>query len=89
MDLMIDEVIDKGLYYKKISNDKVLNITGEGGSGKSTIANEYRNDDNYLVVDYDLILLNPNVGTVEYELKQMLVKNTEMHYLKILIKLDR
>lgn len=74
MDLMIDEAIDKGLYYKKISNDKVINITGEGGSGKSTIANEYRNDDNYLVVDYDLILLNPNVGTIEYELKQMLVK---------------
>lgn len=74
MDLMIDEVVDKGLYYKKISNDKVINITGEGGSGKSTIANEYRNDDNYLVVDYDLILLNPNVGTIEYELKQMLVE---------------
>ena len=74
MDLMIDEFIDKGLYYKKISNDKVLNITGEGGSGKTTLANAYRNDDRYLVVDYDQIILNPNVGTIEYELKQMLVE---------------
>lgn len=74
MDLRIDEVIDKGLYYKKISNDKVINITGEGGSGKSTLANGYRNDENYLVVDYDMILLNPDVGTIEYELKEMLIK---------------
>ena len=74
MDLRIDEVIDKGLYYKKISNDKVINISDEGGSGKSTLANGYRNDENYLVVDYDIILLNPDVGTIEYELKQMLIK---------------
>lgn len=77
MDLRIDEVIDKGLYYKKISNDNVINITGEGGSGKSTLANGYRNDENYVVVDYDMILLNPNVGTIEYELKQMLIKKYE------------
>lgn len=74
MDLTIDEVIDKGLYYKKISDDKVINITGEGGSGKSTLANEYKNDYNYLVVDYDLILSNPDVGTIEYELKHMLLE---------------
>lgn len=74
MDIKIDEVVDKGLYYKKISNDKVINITGEGGSGKSTLANGYRNDENYLVVDYDMILLNPDVGTIEYELKQVLLK---------------
>ena len=74
MDLMIDEVVDKGLYYKKISNDRVINITGEGGSGKSTLANEYRNDDSYIVIDYDLILLDPKEGTIEYELKQMLVE---------------
>ena len=74
MELKIDETIDKGLYYKKISNDKVINITGEGGSGKSTLANNYRNDENNLVVDYDMILQNPDVGTIEYELQQMLIK---------------
>lgn len=44
MNLIIDEVIDKGLYYKKISNDKVINITSEGRSGKSTLANGYKNN---------------------------------------------
>lgn len=73
MNLEIDEKIDKGMYYKKISNDKVINITGEGGSGKSTLANEYRTSDDYAVVDYDLVLLDPPQGTVEYELKQMLL----------------
>ncbi len=72
MDLSIDEVVDKEMYYKKISDNKVINITGNGGSGKSTLANCYRNDEKYLVVDYDMILLNPEVGTIEYELKQML-----------------
>lgn len=63
MNLEIDEKIDKGLYYKKISNDKVINITGEGGSGKSTLANEYRTSDDYAVVDYDMVFLDPPQGT--------------------------
>ena len=73
MDIRIDETIDKAPYYKKISDDKVINITGEGGSGKSTIASKYKKDDNYIVVDYDLIMLNPEEGTIEYELRQMLL----------------
>lgn len=74
MDAVIDEKIDKTLFYKKLSTDRVVNLTGEGGSGKSTISTNYKNDDNYIVVDYDLIVLNPQVGTIEYELKQMLMK---------------
>ena len=55
MNLLIEENIDKGIYYKKLTNDKVINITGEGGSGKSTIAEEFKKDSNYVVVDYDMI----------------------------------
>ena len=73
MDIRIDETVDKAPYYKKISDDKVINITGEGGSGKSTIASKYKKDDNYIVVDYDLIMLNPEEGTIEYELRQLLL----------------
>lgn len=74
MDAVIDEKIDKTIFYKKLSTDRVINLTGEGGSGKSTISANYKNDDNYIVVDYDLIVLNPQVGTIEYEIKQMLMK---------------
>ena len=73
MDVVVDEKIDKPIFYKKLSGDKVINLTGDGGSGKSTISMNYRNDDNYIVVDYDLIVLNPPVETIEYELKQMLI----------------
>ena len=74
MDFRIDEVIDKGLYYKKLSSDKVLNIIVDAEIDKSTLTNGYRNNEKYLVIDYDMILLNPNAGTIEYELKQMLIK---------------
>lgn len=86
MDLIIEEKIDKGLYYKKLSNDKVINLTGEGGSGKSTIANEYKKDADYLVVDYDLILLAPEVGTIEYELRQMLLEKYGKTFFEVDIK---
>ena len=74
MDLRLDEVIDKGLYYKKLSNDKVINIIVDAEIDKSTLTNGYRNNEKYLVIDYDMILLNTNAGTIEYELKQMLIK---------------
>ena len=74
MDFRIDEVIDKGLYYKKLSNDKVINIIVDAEIDKSTLTNGYRNNEKYLVIDYDMILLNPNAGTIEYELKQVLIK---------------
>lgn len=70
----MDETIDKPIFYKKLSDDKVINLTGENSSGKSTIAMNYRNDNHYIVIEYDLIFLNPKVGTIEYDLKQMLTK---------------
>lgn len=71
---MIDEVVDKGIYYKKISDDKIINLTGEGGSGKSTIANEYRKNQDFIVVDYDVIVDNPEINSIEYEIKDMITK---------------
>lgn len=52
-DLMITIDKDKEPYIKKITDDKVINITGQSGSGKSTfIRNNYNNED-YLIVDTD------------------------------------
>lgn len=61
-DLLISMFVDKETYFKKISNDKVINITGESGSGKSTYTNKYLNDDNYIVIDTDLVFNNDLVN---------------------------
>ena len=54
-DLLISRFIDKEPYIKTITKDKVINITGESGSGKSYFSKKYINDDNYIVIDTDLI----------------------------------
>ena len=53
--ISINLYIDKEPYIKEITNDKIINITGESGSGKSYYTNKYLNDDNYIVIDTDLI----------------------------------
>ena len=54
-DLLISETLDKEPYFKKITDDNIINITGESGSGKSTYTKKYLNDSNYIVIDTDLI----------------------------------
>ena len=48
--------VDKEPYIKDLTNDKIINLTGQSGSGKSTYANEHFNSDEYLIVDTDEIL---------------------------------
>ena len=75
MNYGIDEKISKPLLYRKLTNDKVLNITGEGGAGKSTLCENFRKNANeYIVIDFDSINLNNNkVGTLEYDLVKLIV----------------
>lgn len=49
----INLFIDKDPYIKKITEDKVINLTGQSGSGKSTYANEHFNNNEYLLIDTD------------------------------------
>ena len=49
----INLFIDKEPYIKKITNDKIINLTGQSGSGKSTYANEHFNNNEYLLIDTD------------------------------------
>lgn len=56
--LSISLYVDKEPYIKKLSNDKVINLTGQSGSGKSTYAKKYYNSDEYLVIDTDEIFSN-------------------------------
>ena len=75
MNYGIDEKISKPLLYRKLTNDKVLNITGEGGAGKSTLCENFRKNANeYIVIDFDSINLNNNkVSTLEYDLVKLIV----------------
>lgn len=54
-DLLIGRFVDKEPYIKKITDDKIINITGESGSGKSYFSNKYINDPNYIVIDTDIV----------------------------------
>ena len=54
--LDINLFIDKEPFIKKLTDDKVINLTGQSGSGKSTYAKKHFSDDKYLVIDLDDIL---------------------------------
>ena len=53
-DLLISRFIDKDPYIKDLTNDKIINITGESGSGKSYFSDRYIKDDNYIVIVFFL-----------------------------------
>ncbi len=53
-DLFITESIDKEPYVKRISDDLVINLTGESGSGKSTVCESLVSDVS-IVVDTDKV----------------------------------
>lgn len=67
-DLLISRFVDKEPYIRDITKDKVINLTGESGSGKSYFSNKYLNDDNYIVIDTDIVFsdkLSDNKESVE------------------------
>ena len=47
--------IDKEPYVKYITDDRVLNVTGESGSGKTTFLNDFKNNNNFIIIDTDLL----------------------------------
>ena len=80
-DILISRFVDKEPYINDISNDKVINVTGESGSGKSTYVKKYLNDDNYIVVDTDLVFEKEKVDN-KYILKlRNLFKDKEKDYM--------
>lgn len=54
-ELLISINVDKEPYVKQLTNDKVINLTGQSGSGKSTYANNNFNSDEYEIIDTDEI----------------------------------
>ena len=92
-DLLISRFIDKEPYVKNLTDDKVINITGESGSGKSYFSNKYINDDNYIVIDTDILFSNQLSNNKECvqlreifkdKPKDYLFTNFDEFYLKVL-----
>jgi len=54
-DLFISVSVDKEPYIKEITKDKIINLTGESGSGKSFYVNQFKENDNYIIIDTDIL----------------------------------
>ena len=89
----INLYIDKEPYIKDITNDKIINITGESGSGKSYFSDKYIKDDNYIVIDTDIVFSykpSDNIESVELrtvfsdKTKDYLITNFDDFYIKVL-----
>ncbi len=92
-DILISRFVDKDPFIKDLNNDKVINVTGESGSGKSTYVKKYINDDNYIVIDTDLIFENEKVDNkyilelrnlFKDKAKDYMINNFDEFYLNIL-----
>ena len=77
-ELLITINKNKEPYEKIITNDKIINITGESGSGKSTYTKKFLTDDNYIVIDTDEIIGNrPTDNKYCLEIRKYLIEKYE------------
>lgn len=51
--LLITTNINKQPYEKILTNHKIINLTGESGSGKSYFAKQYFSNNEYIIIDTD------------------------------------
>lgn len=65
IDLCISTNIDKEPYIKTLTTDKIINLTGESGSGKSYFARKWQDDDNYIIIDTDMIFSSAKTNQKE------------------------
>ncbi|MCI8760225.1 MAG: hypothetical protein HFJ34_03785 [Clostridia bacterium] len=71
------------------TNDKIINITGMIGSGKTTTANQYRTDSNYIVISLDCLYrgqdkenMNQDTEEINQLLKQKFPNQDNEQYFK-------
>lgn len=77
-DLQISICIDKEPYIKKITGDKIINLTGESGSGKSYYSSKYLNNDGYIVIDTDIVFGNMSSNNKEsLEIRELFKNKTK------------
>lgn len=61
--ILIEINKDKEPYIKELTKDKIINLTGESGSGKSHYTNKYKDNDNYVIIDTDEVFARYNTST--------------------------
>ena len=66
--------IDKDPYIKHLTDDPVLNLTGESGSGKTTATIPYKENPNCIVIDTDNVFSKKEKNKEEQELYNYLIK---------------
>ena len=94
--LLISLTVDKEPYVKKITNDDIINLTGQSGSGKSYYAKNNFAGSDYVIVDTDDIFsdkrfaeatgINKELGTYfrnKYESLPTLNKDFDLIYKEI------
>lgn len=80
-ELYINLHIDREPYLKTITEDRIINLTGESGSGKSYYSEKYVNNDNYVVIDTDIVFSDkPSNNKESLELRKIF-KDKEKDYL--------
>lgn len=62
---------DKPDYIKQISNDKIINVTGSVGSGKSTYGRKYKDNNDYIVIGLDSILSDKDPDSMNKEILEL------------------
>lgn len=72
--LFITEDVDKDPYLKTITDDMILNLTGESGSGKSTYTKDYIQDSSYVVVDTDFVFSSKEVDSFHMNIRNAIME---------------
>ena len=70
-DILISLSVAKNPYEKKLSDDAIINLTGQSGSGKSYYAQKFFSSNKYAIIDTDEIFSNDrfvNANGLNYKL---------------------
>ena len=69
---LISESEDKEPYVKKLTEDRVINLTGQSGSGKSTYAKKYLCGEGFVVIDTDILMKSEEVDGLYSQIRAYL-----------------
>lgn len=79
--ILIELEMNKDPYIKQISNDHVINLTGESGSGKTYFSKDFIGDEQYIVIDTDIIFGKlPTTNEIDNKLRNIFIEKYKSEY---------